>query len=250
MLVLSRRINETVLFPGIGAAVKVIDVKRGTVRLGIDAPPEVTILRGELHDRAAEWGAAATGNGAPPETLDGRLKDAGILLGLARLQLEVGHTEPAVATLDRLRTDLEALRRRVSGAAAAPAPSRRKALLVEDNDNERELLARFLRQAGIDVDTAGDGTDALDYLRRRGNPDVVLMDMGLPRCDGPTAVREIRRDPRTAGVKVFAVSGHAQGEYNLASGPTGVDGWFQKPIDPDTLVRRLNEEFTGRACLV
>jgi carbon storage regulator len=51
MLVLSRRVGERIFFPGIGAYVKVLSVKGGTVRLSIQAPPEVRILREELRDR-------------------------------------------------------------------------------------------------------------------------------------------------------------------------------------------------------
>ena len=119
-------------------------------------------------------------------------------------------------------------------------PHKSKALLVEDNPNERELLAMFLRLTGVDVDVAGDGVEALDYLHSRGRPDVMLLDMGLPRCDGPTTVREIRRDPAYAGLKIFAVAGRAQDEFDLVRGPTGVDRWFLKPVDLEVLLRDLN----------
>jgi len=113
---------------------------------------------------------------------------------------------------------------------------------VEDNANERELLAIFLRMAGVDVDTAGDGADALDYLRHRQRPDVVLLDMVLPRCDGATTVREIRRDPACAGLKIFAVTGRSPDDFDLARGPAGVDRWLQKPLDPGLLLHSLNQE--------
>ena len=58
------------------------------------------------------------------------------------------------------------------------------------------MLALFLRNAGLDVDTACDGSDALDYLHTHRRPDVVLLDMGLPRCDGATVVRKVRWDDR------------------------------------------------------
>ena len=106
----------------------------------------------------------------------------------------------------------------------------------------RPLLRGF---EGLDVDTAGDGCDALDYLRSRGRPDVVLLDMGLPRLDGAAAVREIRRDPACAGLKIFAVSGHTADEYGLPLGPTGVDRWFHKPVDPMSLVRDLDLELNA-----
>ena len=84
--------------------------------------------------------------------------------------------------------------------------------------------------------TAGDGYDALDHLRAWERPDVVLLDMGLPRCDGATTAREIRRDPACAGLKVFAVSGHSPNEYDVD--PGGIDRWFHKPIRKHLVSRR------------
>ena len=59
MLVLSRRLNEKLLFPDIGTAVQVLSVKGSTVRLGIEAPPEVTVLREEIPHLRAEWAGVA-----------------------------------------------------------------------------------------------------------------------------------------------------------------------------------------------
>jgi len=160
-----------------------------------------------------------------------------------------GRGPDALLTLAELEADVELLRERVRTEAgdASPCPERRpahkhRALVVEDNPQERELLALFLRAEGMDVDTAGDGCDAMDYLQSRGRPDCVLLDMGLPRMDGPAAVQAIRRNPACAGLKIFAVSGHAAGEYDLIVGPAGVDRWYQKPVDPFTLVRDLTRE--------
>ena len=100
----------------------------------------------------------------------------------------------------------------------------------------------MLRLSGFAVDTAGDGCDALDHLRSGGRPDVVLLDMALPRCDGATTAREIRRDPACAGLKIFAVSGHSPNEYDLDHGPGGIDRWFHKPLDPAMLLRELTQE--------
>jgi CheY-like chemotaxis protein len=121
------------------------------------------------------------------------------------------------------------------------------ALLVEDNPAERELMALFLRNAGLDVATASDGADALDYLHRRGQPDVVLLDMGLPRTDGAAVVRAVRRDPAYAGLKIFAVTGHGPEEFGLAEGPAGVDRWYHKPVNPADLVRGVNQELRHEA---
>jgi carbon storage regulator CsrA len=250
MLVLSRRVNEKVLFPSINVAVQVVGVRNGLVRLGIDAPPEVKVLRGELRPQEAEQPPPA--GRAPPGRLSDlvgkRLRVAQAGLAELQRQLEAGRTGEAEATLAKLDEDLRLLQRRIEARPeeTAPAPPRRgycaTALLVEDNPGERELLALLLRRSGLNVDTGGDGTDALDYLHHRGRPDVVLLDMGLPRCDGATMVRAVRKDPALAGLKIFAVSGHGPEEFDLARGPAGVDRWFHKPVDPDVLLHDVNEE--------
>ena len=107
------------------------------------------------------------------------------------------------------------------------------------------MLAGFLRTAGLDVDTAGDGADALDYLHSHVQPDVVLLDMGLPRCDGASMVRQLRRDPAYAGLKIFAVTGFLPDQFDLARGPGGVDRWFHKPINPEALLQDLKCELDG-----
>ena len=252
MLVLSRRLNEKILFPGFDTAVKVVQVRPGMVRLGIEAPADVTVLRAELEDRS---GQRSSNKRLRSETTPANLRERdhevrnrlnGVNLGLTLLerQLQAGHSEEAQATLARINAEFHRLRQAVEAERPAPPVSpaaRKRALLVEDNANECELLAMFLRMAGVEVDTAGDGADALDYLRNHQAPDVLLLDMGLPHCDGPTTVRAIRRDPAYAGLKIFAVTGHPENEFDLIRGPAGVNRWFQKPLDPVALLRDLNQ---------
>jgi carbon storage regulator CsrA len=57
VLVLSRRLNEKILFPATHTSIQVVSIKPGVVRLGIEAPPDVTVLREEIHDRVAQWQA-------------------------------------------------------------------------------------------------------------------------------------------------------------------------------------------------
>jgi carbon storage regulator CsrA len=266
MLVLSRRLNEKVYFPTINAAIQVLSVRPGVVRLGVEAPPEVTVLRGELHDRATEWGAAPErprtarteeGTHKLGQLVRNRLRVGGVGLKVLRRLLREGRLAEAEGTLDRVEEDFEMLRQRLEAEgrpapAATPArPQRaRKALVVEDDRNECELLAAFLRLTGMEVSTAGDGADALDYLRQRGRPDVLLLDMVLPRFDGPSTVRAIRREPAFDGLKIFGMSGRSADQFDLASGPGGVDRWFSKPLNPGTLIEQLNEELesaSGRA---
>ena len=121
MLVLSRRLNEKILFPGFETAVQVLGIRPGTVRLGIEAPDEVRVLREEVPDRLAEWGPdpEAEFTEGPPtlvrlnQLLKKRLEIA--RLGLSELfaHLSAGHDEDANDTLARLDEDLAMLRRRV-----------------------------------------------------------------------------------------------------------------------------------------
>lgn len=111
---------------------------------------------------------------------------------------------------------------------------------MEDDGNERELLAGVLGMNGCECATAaadgdGDGDEALDYLATHARPDVVLLDMPMPRCDGPTELRAIRSNPMTAGLKVIAVSGSSPQEMGVAVSPRGVDVWFTKPRNPRSL---------------
>jgi CheY-like chemotaxis protein len=216
------------------------------VRLGIEAPDSVPVFREEVLRRQED--IAQPCETPEPALLRGllhqlnhHLHTGSLGLALLRRQLELGRTRDLPATLDRLEQDLAALRGIVAAAERSAGPRRRRALLVDDDRNELELLAGFLRLAGIEVQTAGDGCDALDSLRRHGPPDVVLLDMVMPRCDGPTTVRAIRGDPALQGLRIFGVTGAPCDSFGLEEGPTGIDRWFHKPLDPEVLLRELQD---------
>lgn len=246
MLVLARRPHEKVVLPDCQTTIEVVRIHGNQVRLGITAPEHVRVLRHEL----AECNTALQPRSkAEAETvrrmrhlLRNQLQTSTVGLALLRRQLEMGSWDDAEATLAKLENELGNVRQQcqsLEGSSTAAQKAGRRALLVEDNHNERELLAGFLRVSGFDVATAGDGADALDYLQSHDNPDVLLLDMMMPRCDGPTTVRQIRANPRLSSLKIFAVSGASRDLLSLPCGPTGVDGWFAKPVDPNTLVAEM-----------
>jgi carbon storage regulator CsrA len=255
MLVLSRRLNEKLIFPTINAAVRVVSVKPGVVRLGIEAPDHVPVFREEVLGRAEFQAPPAVDHAQAlrqlRHLLNNRLNASTVGLALLRRQVELGRTDEAHATLDKLAQEVQALREGVEAASApapAPRPSAvRRALLVEDDRNECELLAGYLRLAGLEVTTAGDGADALDYLRAGQRPDVVLLDMLLPRCDGPTTVRAIRQDPAYSGLRIYGVTGAPAENFGLDEGPRGIDRWFRKPLNPEALLRELTQEWVPTA---
>ena len=120
-----------------------------------------------------------------------------------------------------------------------------QALLVEDSATERQLLEAYLDLCGFNVTTAEDGQDALDYLSLHARPDVVLLDMMMPRIDGPGFVRSVRADPKLHGLSIFAISGSERRDFDIPTGPEGVDRWYTKPLNPKTLVSDVATHLTN-----
>ncbi len=256
MLVLSRRQDDKIVFPNLGITVEILKIVGRTVRVGVEAPPQVRVLRHELAqkemaDQVESVSLPLPGplvKGTPDsKTADHRLRNrlnqATIGLQLAQKQIEVGQLENADRTLVKVLSEFQSLDEDLGKReVAAPSVAARHALLVEDDANESELLAGFLRLSGFRVDTAADGCDALDYLSEHSQPDVVLLDMQMPRCDGPTTISAIRQNPQYSGLKVFAVSGRVPADMGVTVGPSGVDRWFRKPLNPQSLVAELERD--------
>ncbi|MGE0755542.1 MAG: response regulator [Pirellulaceae bacterium] len=254
MLVLTRRQQDKVTFPGLGITVHVVRVDGKAVRLGIEAPDHVRVLRHELADQEA---AQDVYHQAPPATklshaFRNRLNAAFIGIQLLSRQLEMGKAGNADAILARIVDELRAMDSdiaRLDSVRPATAPPGRglRALLVEDNDNEAELLAGYLQTFDYEVRRARDGAEALDLLASEEKPHIILLDMTMPRLDGRATIKEIRTNPSHAGVKVFAVTGMSQEAAHVPSGREGPDRWFQKPIRPDVLVREIHRELAATA---
>ena len=252
MLVLTRRENEKIIFPAVETSVEVLEVKAGRVRLGIKAPKELQILREEVMQSDSSRPAGAAGVDAfamsmlrkTKHQIRNQLNSATVGLALARRQLKAGLIESLEVTLDRIGHGFENLEQQVEGLVDQTKPAaveyQPQALLVEDDTNECELLAGFLRMAGYRVNTAGDGTDALDHLRNGCSPDVMLLDMNMPRCDGATTVRMIRQDPALSKLKIFAVTGYSPSQLGIEPEAIGIDRWFRKPLNPEALLGELN----------
>ncbi|HET7529899.1 MAG TPA: response regulator [Mycobacteriales bacterium] len=119
-----------------------------------------------------------------------------------------------------------------------------RVLVVDDDDVIRQLITVNLELEGFDVVAAVDGQDALDKVKD-AQPQVVTLDVMMPRVDGWEAASRLRADPDTAHIKVILLSARAQ-EADLQRGERiGVDAYLTKPFDPDELidlVRRLMSE--------
>ena len=171
-----------------------------------------------------------------------RLHTAALAVHLAQKQLQAGLAKDAEATLSEALNEYARMDEELAAESKKSMPGKREihTLLVEDDANESALLAAFLRLHGIQVEVANDGQDALDYLRSHDRPDVILLDMRMPRCDGPATLAAIRANAQYEGTKVFAVSGADPQECPFPMGSRGVDGWFRKPVNPRKLIDQMN----------
>jgi two-component system, cell cycle response regulator DivK len=108
-------------------------------------------------------------------------------------------------------------------------------LLVEDNQDSREGLARRLQRRGYEVLLACDGQQGLD-LARATRPDLILMDMNLPIIDGWEATRLLKAAPETREVPIIALTAHALSSDRARTLDAGCTDYHTKPVD---LVRLL-----------
>lgn len=245
MLVLSRNETDKVMFPTLGITVEVLRIRGNTTRLGIDAPSDIPIQRHELADlKSIDFSS--------PE--DDRAKLTGLLravrcrldsAALALNRLHQHSDDNADATAQRLILEvfreLQALDRDATDVLDSSNAPVAQVLLIESDNNEGTLLAGYLRLNRFDVTVAHDGEDALNYLSLHAPPDVILMNMRMPRCDGPCLVREIRSNKELAQAKLFAVSAEDPSSLDIPTGPDGIDGWFRKPVDAEQLVSEIAE---------
>lgn len=123
----------------------------------------------------------------------------------------------------------------------------KKVLLVEDNALNREIATAILEQAGLQVDSVEDGTDAVARMNTADDDqyDLILMDIQMPRMDGYTATRKIRAmdDPRKANIPIVAMTANAFDEDRKKAFAAGMNAHVAKPIDMAVLSHTLDEIF-------
>lgn len=317
MLVLSRHRSQGVEFPECGISISVLETTSNRVRIGVNAPKDITILRSELADSLTEQGTtrqrtsvrskssggldlsdgsctavalpnlgAQASTGSPLQQrrhleqarrvveeiaakhLDDTNEHVRLLLDRFQGNVEIllramvateassssrSHAERSISAEQGLHnvaegsTQINKAKReprlpsdsQQAGIESNCTPSLRRALLVDDNANESKLLAGFLRLRDYDVQVANDGLSAINYLVDNKAPDVVLLDMAMPNMDGATTIRAIRNEPCFQSLPVIAVSGGTAQDYGVSVGADGVNGWLQKPLDPEALVRNI-----------
>lgn len=123
----------------------------------------------------------------------------------------------------------------------APATSsRQRVLLIEDNEDGREMMAMMLEAKDYRVECAVDGLDGL-RLALEKHPDIALVDIGLPGIDGYEVARRLRSDPATAMVRLVALTGYGQESDRMRALDAGFDAHLVKPVDLNRLMQVLEE---------
>jgi len=113
-----------------------------------------------------------------------------------------------------------------------------RVLVVDDDADVRAYLALTLDLAGFAVLEAGDGIQALERARD-GSPDLVLLDIMMPRLDGMQTLRRLREDARTSHLPVVMMTARDQREDTLRGLEAGADDYITKPFDTDVLLARV-----------
>lgn len=115
---------------------------------------------------------------------------------------------------------------------------RRLVLVVEDYQDAREMYAAYLQFSGFEVAEAGNGIEAVEKATEL-LPDIILMDLALPRMDGWEATRRLKADSRTRHIPIVALTGHALAGHAEGAREAGCDAFVTKPCLPDALVAEI-----------
>jgi two-component system cell cycle response regulator DivK len=113
-----------------------------------------------------------------------------------------------------------------------------KLLLVEDNEDNRDMLSRRLVRKGYDVVMAVDGAEGVAKALSE-NPDLILMDMSLPIMDGWEATRQVKAEPKTCVIPVIALTAHAMAGDREKAVAAGCDDYDTKPVELPRLLGKI-----------
>lgn len=257
MLVLTRRSKDKIIFPQLGVTVHFIRVQAGHVKVGVDAPREITILRDEVQGEIEPAAILQRNlNHLPRDVRHGirnELHQISVGLHLYKELIAASQPKEAEEVFGNIQDSLTRLDR----TEALNSPSKPSAkpnstskmdsdletvVLVDDQSNEREMLAAVLRRENLNVVTLSDGNELIEYFRNNPAPKYLLIDMQMPVCDGPTAINTLRRESQLKATEVYAVSGMSPESYGVSVGDRtkGVDRWFPKPLNPSYLLDALH----------
>jgi len=117
-------------------------------------------------------------------------------------------------------------------------------LIIEDNENNMYLTSFLLENSGHQVFQAFDGQDGVD-LAKKLVPDLILLDIQLPKMNGYDVARELRQDNALKTIPIVAITSYAMPGDKEKALDAGCNGYIKKPIDPDTFITEIESYLGG-----
>ena len=114
-----------------------------------------------------------------------------------------------------------------------------KILVVEDNEMNRDMVGRRLERRGYEVVVAVDGQEGVDMAHSE-NPDLILMDLSLPVLNGWEATRQLKKDTKTNGIPIIALTAHAMASDRESAIEAGCDDYDTKPLEFSRLIGKIH----------
>lgn len=118
-------------------------------------------------------------------------------------------------------------------------------LIIEDNENNMYLTTFLLENNGHKVSQAYDGSDGVK-LARQVKPDLILLDIQLPKMNGYDVARALRADSDLSGTPIVAITSYAMPGDKEKALAAGCNGYIKKPINPDTFLEEI-ESYLGES---
>jgi chemosensory pili system protein ChpA (sensor histidine kinase/response regulator) len=113
-------------------------------------------------------------------------------------------------------------------------------MVVDDSVTVRKVTSRLLERQGIDVIVAKDGVEAMALLQER-KPDVMLLDIEMPRMDGFEVARQVRHDERLKDLPIIMISSRTGSKHKEHAAKLGVNGFLGKPFQESELLANIDE---------
>lgn len=123
--------------------------------------------------------------------------------------------------------------------------TKKTVLLVEDNEDNLVVYRTILDHVGYNVLEARDGEEGVRRARQE-HPDLILMDISIPKIDGWEATRRLKADQATRDIPIIALTAHALEEDRERALAAGCDGYLAKPVEPRRVVEEV-QRFVGPA---
>lgn len=116
-----------------------------------------------------------------------------------------------------------------------------KILYVEDNEDNIYMLSRRLKRKGFDLVIARDGEEGIEAAEKEV-PDLILMDLSLPKLDGWGAAKALKNNKKTQHIPIIALSAHAMQEHKESALEAGCNDYDTKPVEFARLLSKIEEQ--------